>query len=236
MIKDGLKYPFSDVKMIFILGVVLLAAELINKVPIDGMGVIHCLILITTILIAVIVELGYVFKVIKETINGSDKLPKFNHLRAIFVHGIEEIIVSTIYLLLPFLLFALSFLLLFSGYYSDLMWRVSLGYVFLISGLILTFISTFILQIVVMNMAHHHGSIKSGFNFKKIQGKIRIIGFKRLILAYIITTITVGSLVLFLSDLIKSIPLGLLISEVIIAPYLLLFTARILGLLDRESP
>jgi hypothetical protein len=110
-----------------------------------------------------------------------------------------------------------------------------IGLILLGTGMGLIFILTFFLQGVILNMAHHHGNIHSGFCWKKIIKRMRVIGFKNMILPYIITWIVLGSFYLFFVEQIKYIPIvGIYLSQMIITPYLIIFTMRVLGLVDRK--
>ena len=86
---------------------------------------------------------------------------------------------------------------------------------------------------VILNMAHNHGNIRYAFEFRKILQKIRNLGFKRLVIVYFGILIFMGLVEFLLSDNIKGIPVvGEMIADLIIAPYVLIFTTRVLGLID----
>lgn len=234
-LKDALKYPFSKVKMILLLGLVLLWADLVNEV--HGTDKFSVVLKLTLTLVAVVMsflEAGYLFKVIEETTRGSDSLPEFNQFKSIFIHGTKEIIVTMIYLSLPTLELGLSVYYFLSSVKTHNLVDLNLGYAFLVIGFSSILIIGFLLQVVILNMAHNHGSIRSAFNWGKIVEKMRNIGYKNLLLTYLLAFITFGSLIIFFSDNIKNIPfIGILILMLFIEPYLLLFNIRLLGLIDK---
>ena len=104
IIKDALKYPFSDWKKILILGFVILVSDLTlifynishitnNEILIPFIGFL--------ILFFVV---GYEFRIIKSSLNGVDELPKFNAWAVMFKEGIKNYIVHFVYLIPVFLI------------------------------------------------------------------------------------------------------------------------------------
>lgn len=233
-LKKALKFPLSDYKLMFLLGFVLLLADLVNEVHVtDDFSLVIKLILTLVALVMSVLEAGYLFKVIEETTVGSNSLPKFNNFKSIFIHGIKELIVSTTYIMLPIFLVILSTYFLISSSLTHNVRDLYLGYAFLIVGVVSILVVGFILQGVFLNMAHNHGTLRSGFDWRKIKEKIRKVGYKNLILTYLIAFATFGSLVILFSDTIKSIHIiGFLILMVFIEPYLIIFNIRLLGLID----
>ena len=56
-------------------------------------------------------ETGYVFRIVEESVNGSTKLPKFDRLNDMFIHGIKELVIIFAYLAVPVGLFIGLYLL-----------------------------------------------------------------------------------------------------------------------------
>jgi len=234
-LKNAIKYPLSDVKMILLLGAVLFLGELVNEVHgNDEYSTILKAILTLVALIMSVLEAGYLFKVIEETTQGSESLPKFSNLRDMFLHGTKEIIVTFIFILFPMIEIVISAYFFSLSKITHNLGELNWGYAFLVLGLISIMIIGFILQGVILNMVHNRGSVRSAFHFGSIREKMGNVGYKNLLLTYIIAFVTFGSLILFFSDAIKNIPfVGVLILMFFIEPYLLLFNIRILGLVDR---
>lgn len=236
-LKDGLLYPLTDFKMILLLGFVLFLAELVNEVHgTSKFSLILKLILTLVALMMSVVEAGYLFRVVEETIKGSDSLPQFQNIKSVFMHGTKEIVVTIVFLFFPMLEIVISSYFFSSGQISHDVMDLNLGYIFLIIGFISSLVVGFILQGVIINMAQNSGTLRSAFEFKKIQKIMGKVGYKNLLLTYLIAFLTFGSLILFFADTIKNIPfVGLVILLVFIEPYLLLFNIRVLGLIGRQN-
>jgi hypothetical protein len=88
---------------------------------------------------------------------------------------------------------------------------------------------------VLLHRAHYNGKFRSSFEFKKIYHKIRSVGFHRLVVVYLGLFIIVSIVKIVLTNTFaENLPLvGEVIPDLIIAPYLLIFTTRILGLIDK---
>ena len=110
IIKDALRYSASDFKILVILGIILLLADMADGL--SGAGELSNeleVVFFTVVILIAIFEAGYVFRIVEETIQGSKKLPKLNNFRLMFSHGLKEIIILIIYLSLPLFLLALYF-------------------------------------------------------------------------------------------------------------------------------
>ena len=233
IIKDAFRYSASDFKIIALLGIILLLADLADEL--SGAGELANelkLVLFVIVILIAIFEAGYVFRIVEETIQGSEKLPKFNNFRLMFSHGLNEILILIIYLSLPLFLLSLYFFnFLVSMDLNDVPEQsaiIFLGFVFL-AAIIYAFFPA-----VILHRAHNNGKFKSGFEFRKIYHKIRTVGVKRLVVVYLGIFIIVTIVEVVLADTISGIiPLiGDLITDLLIAPFLLVFTARVLGLID----
>ncbi len=234
IIIDSLRYSASDLKMLVFLGLVLLIADMADELSLAGEMVDELrVVLLFVVIILAIFEAGYVFRILQETIKGSKKLPPFNRFRLMFYHGIKELVILIIYFLIPLLLFSFFFLnFLFSMDINDVPGENALYFMVLLS---LTVVIYALFPAVVLHRVHNNGDFRSGFEFWKIFRKIRSVGLKRLIVVYFGIFIIVTIVELVLSDSIAgTIPVvGGLIPDLIIAPYLLIFTTRVLGLIDR---
>ncbi|NYB51634.1 MAG: hypothetical protein HVN35_03580 [Methanobacteriaceae archaeon] len=98
----------------------------------------------------------------------------------------------------------------------------------------------FILQGVILNMTHNPGRIPSAFEFRKIREIMGKVGYKNLLLTYLIAFTTFGSLILFLQTYQTGNYCGMgdftfFSLNHFIEPYLLLFNLRILGSIDLDS-
>ncbi len=92
-------------------------------------------------------------------------------------------------------------------------------------------------QAAVLNMAHHQGRITSAFNFPMVFRKIRLVGLKNMVLVSLITIVVLYIIKQVVFDTLHELPylgpsLGDVISTVLIAPFLMIFTTRLVGLID----
>jgi hypothetical protein len=234
IIIDSLRYSASNLKIVVLLGLVLFLADIADEISWAGeMTEELRMVLFLVIIVLTIFEAGYVFRILEDTIKGSKKLPKFNNLKLMFYHGLKELLILVIYFSTPFLLFGLFFLdFLISMDLDDV--PGSSIYVF-IGFLGLTTIIYIFFPAVLLHRAHNNGNFKSSFEFPQIYKKIRSVGIKRLVIVYfgIIIIVTITKLVL--SDSIEGIvPVyGSFIPNLLVIPYLLIFTTRVLGLIDQ---
>jgi hypothetical protein len=231
---DSVRYSASNLRVIIPLGFVLLIADLADELSWAGdMADELKVVLFFLVILLAIFEAGYVFRILEETVKGSKKLPHFNKFRLMFIHGVKELLVLIIYFLIPVLLFGLVFLeLLFSMDLNDVSGENTV--IFLIF-LTITLIIYAFFPAVVLHRAHNNGNVRSGFEFRKIYHKIKHIGLKRLIVVYLGIFIFVTIVKFVLSDSIATtIPIiGEIIPDLIIAPFILIFTTRVLGLIDQ---
>lgn len=233
IIVDSLRYSASDFKIVVILGIVLLLADIAYNLSDRGELASELrLILIFCVVIISVFEAGYVFRILEESINGSSRLPKFNNLKVMFFHGVKEIILLIIYYSVPLILFGALFTkFLFSNDINDVPDGSEAIFICFLS---LTAIIYAFYPAVLLHRAHHNGDFRSSFDFKKILHKVRSIGLKRLIVVYIGILIIVSLVKLVLSESLSAhVPIfGELLSDLIITPYVLIFTTRVLGLID----
>lgn len=230
IIIDSLKYSFSDWKVILALGLVLLFADIFDEISGTTLLAMELkIVLINLVFFLAIFEAGFTFRILSETIAGSKKLPRFNNFKGMFRHGINELIVLAVYYGVPVLLF-LIFILFMNYMNLDVSESV---YPLIILITVIGVISIFY-PAVLLHRAHHNGDLRSSFDFRKIYNKIRRVGFRRLIFVYIGVILLLYLIKSILTDSISSVPLlGQIIADLIIAPLVLIFSARFLGLIDQ---
>ena len=114
IIKESLRYPFSDWKKILILGILVVISSIIGTAI--SLGYTNNYVLFLLICIGFLTGLfvnGYMFKIIKTSLNEENKLPKFNAWTGMLIDGIKVFAVSIVYLAVPtfvlMLLIPLSF-------------------------------------------------------------------------------------------------------------------------------
>ena len=118
-IKDSLKYPLSDWKKIIILGILIVISGL--SYPLALLGITNYSIILLSVAIGLISGLlvnGYLFKIIKMSLDGENKLPEYNAWKNILIDGIKVFITFIVLIILPPLIIFLVFLLIFGGLYE----------------------------------------------------------------------------------------------------------------------
>lgn len=234
IITDSLRYSASDLKMVVLLGLVLLLADGANDISFTGVIADELrLVFFAAVILLAIFEAGYIFRILEETIQGSNKLPKFNNLKLMFIHGIKELTVLILYFLTPFLFFGFFYLyFLTSLNFNHTSIVTDIFFMLILS---LTIVIYVFFPAVLLHRAHNNGNFRSSFDFREIYQKIRAVGLKRLIVVYLGLFLVVSIVKTVLSTgVAENVPfLGELISDLIIAPYLLIFTTRVLGLIDQ---
>jgi Protein of unknown function (DUF4013) len=107
IIKDSLRYPLTDWKKYLILGILIL----IVTTFINGPFIVPNLIIIGYIIGFFVI--GYLFRIIKSSLNGNDVLPKFYNWGEMFSDGVKVLIVGIVYSI-PAILIILIFNVLYS--------------------------------------------------------------------------------------------------------------------------
>lgn len=227
---SSVKYPASDWIKVLLLGLVIFLVDLSNDL--GGVAAELGYIVMGAGFILGIYQVGFIFRIVEETTHGSDMMPTFGGYFNTFIHGLKEALVTVIYFIIPFILIIVGTL-----YVDDITGPKSMEFelLFVISGLFLASLMYLVYQAVVLNMANHHGTIRSAFDLKNIFKKVKVIGLRNLGFIYIFTVIFAFFVEISLSDVKLIIPYGLgeLISAFIIAPFILIFIARTLGLINR---
>lgn len=114
IIKDAIIYPLSDWKKIVILGIILEISSIAGFALIYTTNIYVLSILIGVGFLVGFLVNGYLFKILKSSLNGASELPGFNTWDVILIDGANVFIVFFIYLILPILVVVL-FLLLLGG-------------------------------------------------------------------------------------------------------------------------
>ncbi len=239
---DSFKYTSSGLTKVIIIGILVFLLDQIDELSWIGpyADIVEYILIFTSFILGFLVA-GYIFRIIEETINGSKKPPKFNKLKEMMVHGIKEIAVAFVYAFVPLLLFFMvtgNFDIygvrdvLFTG----VNFTLEEGYfdILIVVELVLGFILDALLIVAILNMAHNDGSFRSGFDFKKIFQKIKKIGLVKLIIVDIlIITIFCFDWFILTDTLSNGFSwFGFIISQLFISPFIIVFTARLMGLID----
>lgn len=236
MLTDAMRYSVSKWYNILILGLILFLTDHIIDFNVPSMiGDMGDVLIVIIIIVLSFLEIGYGFRIVEETVQGSSKPPSFHHPLNLIGHGIKESVILLIYFILPLLLVIIGiseFETMFNLDFSPII----LEYALLIA-IILFVCFNILFQGAVLNMAHHEGSLRSGFNLIMVFRKIRQVGLKNMFMISFITISVIYILKQAIFDTLHGLPylgttVGDVLSTVLIAPFLILFTTRLLGLID----
>jgi hypothetical protein len=216
---DSLKYPLSDWKKILILGIIIFAISVARSY--DYLGVTNVvtigILLVLAFIIGFLVN-GYLFRILKSSLDDLPALPKFDNWIEMFQDGVRVFLVGVVYFL-PIILFLLYLMivfpenLMFSGLeLNSLVIDILQSQidVFILNsvlnlGLFLPTMSEISYIIVILeiyplivtplflmalaNMANYDDGLISAFRFREILDEIKCIGRVNLIKWYLILVI-----------------------------------------------
>ena len=254
IITDSLKYPLSNWKKFLILGIILVFSNILTIGINLGLKSFTEIILLGIIglLIGILVD-GYIFKILKSTLEGIDELPDFNAWFEMFINGIKMFIVRIVYAI-PAILIAVYALLSFGPALMNLILHPSstpsdadiniflnISVLILIASLYLIIITP-IMYMAMANMANSTGKLGAAFGLGGIFNKIGNIGWGNLIVWYIavgfiyLALTLVGSFITTfgISKLTQPI-IGSLILSLIVIPYIYMFLYRSVALVYKSD-
>jgi hypothetical protein len=217
IVLDALKFPFSNVGRS--VGLLLLFLGSILIIPI-------------------ILALGYIFRIIEHTINGSNELPPLGEWGNMFVDGIKYLVATAIYLIVPNILtFVLFKGMLASIYAGDS--QISL---LLVSVVGLIFVLPFdLVYIMALGNMVHEDRFEAAFDFSKIFELIGKMGWPKYAL-YIIVFAIIGFILGIISNLgtFMHISFGLgwaagILISLLVQVYLVMYQGRYIGLICRKG-
>ena len=213
IVKDSLKYPFSDWKKLLILGFVIVISGITSYFQLGITNNVLIVLSVVLVLITGFLVNGYTFRIIKSSLEGIDKLPEFNKWQVMLTDGFKVFIVFVAYITLPivivlslslialgidFSMFEQSYLpLVDSNVINPLIFFTSdilqgLQTLLIISNdlfpfqLVLFILIMPIFFVAVANMAYE-GEFRDAFRLLEIINIIRDIGLIKLIKWYALT-------------------------------------------------
>lgn len=179
------------------------------------------------------IPLGYLFKIVKTSFKGLDELPDFDNWKSIYLDGFKLIVVIIIYAL-PV---AAIFLLINPGIISIdpsnfsliILWSLFIGIPLLI------FIAIGLIEyMAIANMALYDGNITAAFSFREIIKRISMIGWRKYLIYYFLIWIIVV-LTALISYLTLLITVGIIIIPLVIIPYFMILSSRLLAMIFASS-
>lgn len=231
IIGDSFKYPVSNWKRLLIFGLIVLIYQFsIQIVMIYTKASAVVLVLIIPAIITYFLILGYQLRAIATSIKGKTEVPELNNWSKLLIDGFKIFIVGLIYGIIPGIVLGLGFVLMFAGTSSI----KTIGAVILMVGVVMFLIVALIVVMAISNMAYH-GEIGAALRLSEIQGRIKKIGWLNYILILIILVV-LNVLMVVAAVFISLIPiLGLVLTCLIIYPYIYLFISRAYGLIYQET-
>ena len=253
IIEDSLRYPLSDWKKIMILGIIVFCTS------IPGIAIITAFFGTTDINITRFIDIfyllvyGYLFRVIRSTLTGEDKLPEFDNWVDMFKEGIKVFIVGIVYSI-PAVLIILAFAavpfasnlgIIGSDISTVITTILGMAGIWAFIPILYMIIIFPVLLIAVVNMVQNNGELGTAFRFNEIVDMIMAVGLKHCAIWYIVTGIIYLAIFLmgtfifsifsilihpifgqFFSELI----IGQILTLLIVVPYLKIYLARSISL------
>ncbi|WP_292884806.1 DUF4013 domain-containing protein [Methanobrevibacter sp. UBA212] len=267
---EGLKYPFNDIKKLLGVGILFVIIDLlsivftIKTVDVTKMiigtlektnatafnlnfsqlpnGDIYLAIAILVVgFIVSLIILGYLYDVVKFSINRKDDLPEFGDIGGMFIRGVKYFLVSLAYSIPSMIVTFLAILVT----NNSSAWPV----IMIISVLVM--IICYFFMIMALNNMIAHDSIKKAFDFSEIMGNISNLGWIKYIgiilftvIVFMIINIAIGIVMSFLTVIFaatinnQAIVISTVISAIealFVTSYWSVFFSRVCGSIYRES-
>lgn len=221
---DAVKYPSQDWSKVIILG-------FLSLIPLTGIFFVPFNLYTFIFFIIAFLPLGYLFRIIKTTFNGSDELPNFDEWKSMFMDGFKVNLVLMIYaipLLIIFLIPIMSQLSISSFNVDSFILLESITGSE-ISVLVFFFIGL-IEYMAIANLALYRGKLAAAFRFRQILERISLIGWRKYLVSYLVIWLLglATGLILFLSF---KIIIGIIIAPLLVIPFFAIFNTRYLALL-----
>ncbi|AMK14564.1 DUF4013 domain-containing protein [Methanobrevibacter olleyae] len=273
VVKEGLKYPFNDGKKVLVLGLIFLISSFISffiqYLAYDSMKVIAenapidtaqkafsmipqtnmALIVLSFIVIFILMIFcsGYLYNVIKYSIEARFELPEFKDIKGIFLNGIRSLIVGIAYTILPAILFLLG-LMLTVNESIDCSINYIGGIILIISIILAIFIS--LVEIMAMSNMIYNDELAAAFRFREILALIKNIGWIKFIGILLFSFITIMIISAFFNFLFGAIAFGisiltgsalvlalinLILNALLIESYTSIVISRIYGSIYKEA-
>ena len=251
ILKDSVKYPFADIKMLLIIGVILLAGSILESIGayIDN-GIVVILGMIASLVLSILV-MGYSLDVFKFAIDLDGAVPELD-VESNLKNGVKVLIVTIIYYIIPCIITAVAAILT-SGFAITKLaglnninataagaaiqiftpdFVAAIGVVMVIA-IVLYIIFTLLALMGEARLART-GSIDDAIRFRQSYADLKEIGIGKT-LALLILLFILVAIVIFIMMLVSFIPIaGIFIATLIGAPFILFMQNRAYGLLYSE--
>ncbi|HML05874.1 MAG TPA: DUF4013 domain-containing protein [Methanobacterium sp.] len=216
--KDALTYPLSDWKKILFLGIIIILAGIEDISLSFGINnpYLTSLLIVIGFIIGFLIN-GYMFRILKSSLNGDEKLPEFNKWIDMGVDGAKVFLAFAVYLIIPVLIIVSVLPLLMSDslylpYNFSILGSIGLNLfvsvifpaIMTIFAILFTFFAPYgifapiyliiaipLFLVAIANMAYYDGEFKSAFRFREILEEISSIGWSNLLKWYLMLLIFV---------------------------------------------
>lgn len=223
-LKDALKYPFSDWRIILLIGTLMFVISLLRKLSIHGKYLETTIFIICSILM--FLEVGYGSKIAATSIRGDAKPPKFNKIPKLIWEGFKKVTIITIY-----------------GVPLHYLFYQAKTYTYIASPICLIFYVLFIFVYIILilgliNRYTYRGSFIKAFDFREFTELFKKIKNKNLVFILICAMIAQIFAIQTLIDMYDGfypIELYYVIISFFLAPFMLITTKRFIALNVRES-
>lgn len=99
---NSTKYSLNGGLNFLFLGILMVSLDIVTKIY--EKNIILSIILIIILLVFSLIEAGYLANIIEYTMDGSEKLPDFKDFKYMLKKGLDEIIILTVYFIVPTLI------------------------------------------------------------------------------------------------------------------------------------
>lgn len=226
--EDAVEYSSKDWYKVIFFG-------FISIIPITGTFFVNFNLFTPIFLLIGLLPLGYLYRIIKTTFEGSDELPDFNSWKSMFTDGLKVALAILIYAI-PLLIIA--FIPLIS--HSNLI-TFSLPPLTIWGFLTGSNISLLLLVLIgliefmgIANLVLYQRELAAAFRLGEILERISMIGWIKYLISYLLVWV-LGLIMVILLFLSFQIIIGIIIAPILIIPFYAIFTARYLALLFVSS-
>lgn len=179
--------------------------------------------------------LGYLYRILRTFMAGSDELPNFDDWRSLATDGFKVALITIVYLIPTILVSFLSIILqgslnvLFISNFT--IWGFLAGSP---AGLIVLVLLGLFGIIGIANMALYNGETSAAFRFGEILQRISLITWKNYVIWYTLVLL-IGLILMLVSYITLMIFIGILVVPLLIIPFYALFVTRSLCLIFASS-
>ena len=220
-LKDAIRYPFLDLKIILIIGAILFSISILNKLSFNDCAEKSIILIISSFLL--LLEMGYGFRIIYRGLIGENKPPKFNEILKLIWNGSKNYCVYILYAIIMSFLFKHSQSLFSANNYS------------LAIIVFILFIFVYILLIgSLLNMCENRGRFVKAFKYNEVYDLLKDIGaidtFTILISLVIAQTFAISCVVDIHPNTLTLLEVIYSILTFFLAPIALISTKRLISL------